>query len=361
MKIVFITGTMSGGGAERVISVLANYLSQKGYEVSIIGILGSSVEYELDLDVTYLGNNSTQSNKIRRVLNRFKFTRDVIKELNPDVIISFTTEINIYTLFARIGLNSRVIISERNDPHNDPPNKITRVIRRLIYWTSDSFVFQTPDAMNFFSSRIISKSVIIPNPLKIDLPNSFEGIRKKEFVTVARLSKQKNLKMLIDGFKKFSQENDEFVLRIYGEGPLREELHKYIKNNGLENSVYLMGFEKNVHKEILDAAAFILTSDYEGISNSMIESLAMGIPTICTDCPAGGAKLFIENSVNGILIPVGDVEALYMSMKRIINDAHLSNRLSRNSVLIKEKLSVTTIVERWEDEIKKRNESIKYE
>lgn len=353
MKISFIIGTMSGGGAERVISVLANWFSKKGYDTSVIAIIEDNISYELDPNIKYYANQFNNFKRLKRVANRYSFTKRTLRDIQPDVVISFTTEINIYALIASLGLKSKVIISERNDPFRDPPSKITRSIRNVVYGLSDKYVFQTPDAKEYFSKKIQGKSVIIANPLKEKLPNRYEGIRKKEFVTVARLSKQKNLKMLIDAYEMIHSEYDDYKLRIYGEGPLRKEIEEYLIQKKLTEVVFLMGFEKEVHNKIIDARAFILSSDYEGISNAMLESLAIGLPTLCTDCPAGGAKMFIQHKVNGLLVPVGDVKKLYYAMKDIVENTELVETLSKNSILIKDELSVEKICLRWEEVIKK--------
>ncbi len=352
MKITFIIGSMTGGGAERVISVLANSFANRGYDVSLLTIIEDNVSYELSPNIKYFANKSNEVEKFKRIKSRYSFTKRVLKEIKPDVLISFTTEINIYALVASLGLNIKTIISERNDPYKDPPSKITRLLRNIIYYLSDWYVFQTEDAKAYFSKTIQNKGSIIPNPLKNNLPDRYKGIRKREFVTVARLSKQKNLKMLIDAFSMFCSEYKNYVLKIYGDGPLHDEIEDYIKKKGLSDQILLMGFVKDVHSYIIDASAFVLTSDYEGISNAMLESLAIGIPTICTDCPAGGAKMFIESGVNGILIPVKDTKALYFAMKDVVSNVELAERMSRNSILIKDKLSEQKICSLWEEEIK---------
>lgn len=353
MRVAFVIGTMSGGGAERVISVLANWFSKQDYKVSVITIIDDNISYELNRNIKYYPNKKKNRGKINRIVNRYIFTRNRLKDIKPDIIVSFTTEVNIYVLLASIGLNIKTIISERNDPIKDPPSKITRLIRKLVYRFSDRFIFQTDDARNYFSKKIQRNSNIIPNPLKPNLPDPFNGKRKNEFVTVARLSKQKNLKMLIDAFSLFSKNNSDFILKIYGEGPLRDELIEYINQKGLNQRIFLMGFEKDIHKKIIASKCFILTSNYEGISNSMIESLAIGLPTICTDCPAGGARMFIKNNVNGILVPVGDVQYLYKEMERVVNESGLLDILSTNSVRIRDELSEYKICAKWEEEIKR--------
>lgn len=358
MKISFVIGSITGGGAERVISVLANSFSSRGHDVSILAIIEDNVGYELDSNIKYYANQSKESKKLKRIKVRYNFLKKNIEKINPDIIVSFTTEINIYTLIANLRLNAKTIISERNDPQRDPPSKITRIIRNLVYNLSNGYVFQTEDAKEYFSKSIQSRSAVIPNPLKKNLPKRYDGERKKEFVTVARLAKQKNLKMLIDAFSLLCLEESGYILKIYGEGPLRADIERYILEKNLNDQVFLMGFEKDVHSKILDATAFILSSDYEGISNAMLEALAIGLPTISTDCPVGGARMFIKPRVNGLLVPVGDTEALYRGMREIVNNIEFAEMLSKNSIYIKNELSEQKICMLWEKEIKNITEMI---
>ena len=162
-----------------------------------------------------------------------------------------------------------------------------------------------------------------------------------------RLSPQKNLFMLIDAFYLFHKEYDDYVLTIYGRGELKDKLIKYIDKLGLQNSVFIKDFDLDIHNKIKDCAMFVSSSDFEGISNSMLEALAIGLPTICTDCPAGGAKMYIDSYKNGILVPVRDTNALYKAMKYIVENPEKADNMSKNAVLIKEVLMPNKIYSRW--------------
>lgn len=348
-KIVFIIGYMSNGGAERVVSVLANNFVNRGYKVSILAILGDKKDYELDDNIEYKPLMSKHKNKLMRVVERILFIRKNTKKEECDVIVSLLAQINIYSIVANIFNNVKLIVSERNDPYQDPNNKIIRFIRDILYQFTDGLVFQTPDAMNYFSKKIQNKSTIIANPLKEDLPECFEGERNKEIVTAVRLEPQKNIKMLIDSYIKIQREYPEYILKIYGNGYLKDELIEYCNENNVKDKVKFLGYSKNLHSEIIKSQMFVLSSNYEGISNSMIEALALGIPVISTDHPIGGARMFIESGVNGLLVPVGDVEEMYNCMKMIIKDRTLTSRISNNAVKIREILDVNNITNKWEN------------
>ena len=109
------------------------------------------------------------------------------------------------------------------------------------------------------------------------------------------------------------------------------------------------GFSDNIYDEMNKSAMFVLSSDYEGISNSMLEALAMGLPSVVTDCPVGGAKMVIENNINGILVPVGDVQSMFEGMKKILDDKGFAKKLSKNAIKIRDKYPVDKIAKMWLD------------
>ncbi len=349
MKIAFVTTSLTGGGAERVISVLANqFIKEKNVdEVSIIAVVEDKVSYQIDESINYIANSAVGGNKISRVMQRFHFLKKSIKQTTPDVVISFCTQINIYAILSTLGLDCKLIISERNDPNNDPIQPSVRKLRDIIYRLCKHAVFQTPDAQNYFQHIIKGSTTVIMNPIKENLPSLYEGEREKRIVSAARLSEAKNIPLLIKAFKNLSSKYPDYTVDIYGEGPLRNELEAMIKEENLSEVFHLRGFSENVHEEIRKAACFVLPSNYEGISNSMIEAIGLGIPTVCTDCPIGGARMVIEDNVNGILIPVGDQKALELAIERILNDKEFCEKISHNAIQIKERLSSDTISKAW--------------
>lgn len=157
--------------------------------------------------------------------------------------------------------------------------------------------------------------------------------------------------MLIDAFEMLYEEYPDYELNIYGEGSERENLLNYIVSKGLVNVISIKPFCKDVHQKVMKATIFALPSNYEGLSNSMIEAMALGIPTVVTDCPCGGARMVIENNKNGIMVSVDDPKAMYEAFKKIIVSPKFAKELSNNGVKIRDKLNCKKIAKQWKKAI----------
>ena len=195
---------------------------------------------------------------------------------------------------------------------------------------------------------IQKKSSIIPNPLDTSLlPARYTGERDKRIVAAGRMSEVKNFPMLIRGFAEFHRSFPEYRLIIYGEGKQRPVLEQLCAELELEEFVSMPGFASNLTEKIVSASMYISTSNHEGISNSMLEALGMGIPTIVTDCPVGGARMFVKTDENGILIPMEDHAALVDAMTKIASDPEYAERISLNAEKIRKELSAEDISRKW--------------
>lgn len=354
MKILFVNSSLGSGGSEKVMTLIANEFSKK-YDVSMIVLENNIKEsYFVNENVEIIRPSNHKNgflNKIRRIIE----LRKLIKKGNYDIIISFIQEINNKVIMSTIGLKTPIIVSERCNPKMDR-KVIHNIISNIFYPTVKNVVLQTDEVKKMYSKRMQKNMVVIPNPVDISIPKPYTGKRDTRIVAVGRLTKQKNFSMLLYAFSNILHYFPEYILEIYGEGPLFKELKKIAKELKIDDKVFFRGYVSNVDELIKSSSLYISTSDYEGISNSMIESLSMGIPTICTDCPVGGAKMMIKNNQNGVLIPVGNQKALETAIKKILSDKNFANKLSINSVKIRKEYAIEKIANKWEGLIKNRNE-----
>ncbi len=343
MKVIFLTAGMAGGGTERVIAVLADYLVAKNYEVEIVMTARDEVEYKLDSRVHIYALGGSTGGSIKKRFERVTKLRRIMKDNRSAAILSFGTETNCFALLAGLGLKKKLVISERNDP-----NQCTyKRFRDIIYRLADKLVFQTKDAALCFNSRIAARGVVIPNPISENLPEPFEGKRNKEIVAVGRMQPQKNHKLLIEAFSIFGRKYPEYHLTIYGKGELQQDLEEQAKELQIADRVHFPGFTADVLHKIQNSAMYVLSSDYEGISNSLLEAMGSGLPVISTDCPIGGSAMLIEDGVNGLLVPLKDADKLAAAMERL-TDEEYSKSLAQQAVKVKELYSTDNICRQWE-------------
>lgn len=349
-KIVFVIEQLAGGGAERVTAALAGELCRLGnYEVHmVVYVRDEGADYPVDGAVRWHVLPQLSGGRLGGILGRFRFLKESIRAIGPDMVFSLgTPRIAVPLSAAMTGSKTPLILSERNDPRQYPVSKAWRKLRDLSYRLADGVVFQTGEARDCFPASVRRKGTVICNPITGNLPERFEGVREKRIVNFCRLEPQKNLDLLIDAFSDVAGEFPEHVLDIYGDGPERERLERKIRDMGLSDRVRLPGFSAHIYEDIRRAALFVSSSNYEGISNSMLEAIALGVPSICTDCPAGGARETIESGVNGILVPVGGRQAMAAAMRRVLGDRELSGRLSRAGGELRIRISVEAIARRW--------------
>lgn len=343
MKINFLTASMVGGGTERVIALLANYLVEQGHKVTIMMLADNRVEYSLNEKIEILQISSATGGRIKERIKRIAKLRSYFSKNCNDIYLSFGTETNLFAIVASAFFRCKLILSERNDPNQCNFKKF----RDFLYFYGKYFVFQTEDARKCFSQKIQKRSVVIPNPLSEMLPEPFEGIREKTVVAVGRLEEQKNYYLLLDAFEKFSKVNKEYSLHIYGKGILLQDLELYAKKLEIEEKVKFEGFKKNVLEHIKNAGMYVLSSDHEGIPNAMLEAMAMGLPVIATDCPIGGPRMLLESEKNGILVPMNDSEAMSVAMKQIADDQDLAEKCSLEARKVRELYSIPNICDKW--------------
>lgn len=247
-----------------------------------------------------------------------------------------------------LGLHIPIVVSERNNPWIRPINKVNRVLRRIFYRFADGYVFQTKEARSFFSKKIQNTSTIILNPLDLTrLPKSFPEVREKRVVAVGRLDTQKNHDLLIRAFAQFYKRYPEYKLDIYGNGDEKENLSQLAKSLLPHESYMFYEPTNEVLFEINNAAMFVLSSDYEGLPNALIEAMSIGLPCISTDCPSGGPRELIKSGINGILVPVNNDTELTNAMIKIAEDKEFSRVLGNNAYNIRNLVETNKIIHEW--------------
>lgn len=331
-KILFYINLIDSGGAERAITTLANKATENELQVVFVTSLKCPVEYELSPKIKRLIlESSEKKGRIRKNWVRIKKLREIIASEKPDVAISFMAEPNYRLLIAASGLSVKTIISIRNDPNREYSGRIGRFLARHLFVKADGCVFQTPDAKAWFPAKIQNRSAIIHNAVNDRFYKTAWSGDGDYIVSIGRLTEQKNHCLLIDAFELVSQNDPNLKLRIYGQGDMEHEISRYIDNLGLTDKVFLMGQTDTPEEALKHARCFVLSSDYEGMPNALMEALAVGVPSVSTDCPCGGPQSLIDNGINGLLVPVGNSNELAKSITEILDNHKLSKSISEKA------------------------------
>lgn len=354
MKIMFLYSSMRAGGAERMISGLANYYTQQGIDVIIAVIDDLPSFYPLDPNVKLisLGGYHKSANIWQAIKNNIRLiraTRGTFKTEKPDCTVCFAINNLVYGLLAKGWLKTKVIGSERNNP-NYGKNRFWREMQKIAAPWADGFVFQTNGAKMCYPQSVQKNSEVIANGIFIDdlnaniLPLS-ERI-PDSICAVGRLHHQKGYDLLIKAFAKFLPTKPSYTLTIYGEGPERRKLEDLIHNLGLNGKVILAGKISNVLEEISKKKIYVLSSRYEGMPNALIEGMASGCACISTDCDFGPRELIIDG-INGILVPVEDIDAMATALQKLAKDSGLCEKTAQNAVTIRITHSIDQIAEHY--------------
>lgn len=362
MRILFATTRLSYAGAPKMMAWVANQMAAKGHDVHLVTFYSEEQARLLHENVVMTSLRVTQSRSrlVRNTTGMLKTLarlHKLVLKLKPDVVVTFLDSVGyVYLPIGRLITKAKIVASERVDPYSHRGK--TAAIRFALMNFAHGTVFQTDGARNFFENRkrVFGNSTVIPNPvvtsekilaMQKEIPAYSD--RDKTIVTVGRLSlRQKRQDVLLDAFKIFQENNPDYTLVIYGDGPDRNKIQVMIDERGLTGKAVLAGRTDRVEEMIFHAAAFVLTSDYEGIPNALIEAMSVGVPSVSTDCSPGGAALLIRNGENGFLVPRGDTEAIAEKMRLVVSDEEIADLFSKNGPSITNELEEMVIADKWE-------------
>lgn len=349
---------MGYGGATKMMVFVAEGLAKLGHSVSIINLntTGSFKRIpsnSISVKSAFIGYSGTICTNYKWI----KFISESAKSFQSDILIGFLPIGNFGATLVGKLLHLPVIISERGDPSNtkDKSSLLARIKFRLIN-SAEGAVFQTKGASLFYSVELQSRCTIIPNPIFIDkvLPKINYNERPKTIVSLGRIAnKQKRLDILLKSFSLFLKSHPDYILNIYGDGPDENLLKDLIFELNLEKSVFLKGVTKDPYKVFGHEGIYIITSDYEGISNSLLEAMAAGLPVVSTDHSPGGARLLITDHDNGLLAPVQDCKALAKALCEFADNPDLAEKCGNKAREVLTRFSPESVISKWDHYIKK--------
>lgn len=333
--LMIVTGALGAGGLERISCFIANKFCDKGWRVVVLTLLQmpstNSAFQQLNSNVKvihFTGKKDPETHKKSSILTWRKMIKNATKEYNPDSILCMTFKIaSMVCLFAR-RYAKRVTIREINDPRvrNRFVNNVTEILCRKV----KNIIFQTNYERSCFHKRIREKGCVIPNPLSIDVKRTGKFIEKKVF-TLSRLSiEQKRHDVLIKGFEIFHQSHPDYTLEIYGRGGDNEKILELIKKSSCPDSIKIIYPIPNVHEKIIDYRCFVMTSDFEGMSNALLECYSLGIPCVSSDWP--GVEDILTNNRDGLLYKRQDCQELAEVLCKIASDDSLCKAITKSAI-----------------------------
>ena len=359
-KIMFHLNSLGKGGAERVVSLLANEFVKNGVEVIIATEWYSEEEYKLEAGVKRvhagLSQRQEKASRIAKQWYRIHNLRKVLLKEKPDVLLSFCVKANYRAMMAATASRIPVITSVRNDPKIDYVGRINSFMNKLFLNRAAGCVFQTEEAKSFFDRTLQKKAIIICNPVNEKYLKAKRKIPEKKIVTVGRLSTQKNQMLLVKAFEKLLEKYPDYTLCVYGEESddgCKGKLIQYVTKKELKDKIHFMGLSSTLEIDLADAAMFVLSSDYEGMPNALMEAMALGLPVISTDCPCGGSRYWIDHGKTGQLVPVKDVNAMAQAMEYYIESPRMAEEIGRMARLRLQEASLDKIFEQWKNYINK--------
>lgn len=397
--IVFVVGIYKNGGIERRSTTLANQFAKRGYKCTILVTQEMSKKQffhtEKNVKIVFLSDYADELRKAhknnieKKIKTKIKFLKKIqhsisllkkenknisrrIKMLRGGQALSLYVSNNPRSIYIPFGwyqtallyevskkIKPKCIYAEKNSPEvefSQNKNDICyffKIISKL-----SGAVMQTEEELLFYKKHL-KNGIVIHNPIRNDLPEAFQGQRRKVVVNFCRVSKQKNLQLLMESFLIFNTTHPDYTLEIYGntiteeENVYLEELKTWIHERKLEHSIKLLPPRADVHEIIKNCSMFVSSSDYEGLSNSMLEAMALGMPCVCTDCLGGGASEIIVDGENGLLVPMGDATALSAAMCRMADDETLACKCAENAKTLRFELSAENIASKWLEYLEK--------
>lgn len=349
MRIATIAYLHGAGGAERQIIMLSNEMAQRGHEVHMIVLNEFKSPYPISDKVKVHDLTGKEKGRFS-ILKRFMAFRNAMKQIRPDIVVNYNLQGAYFSLFVGKKVCGKILYSERGDPYDCEYSGLLGKIRDWTCKRIDALVFQSEGARDFFMIGKKQKAIVIHNSETV--PQEKYPIAEKRdnrIVTVGRLHPQKNPYLLLDAFIKIAPKYQDVHLDFYGDGVMHDDLQEKINKLGLKDRVTLHPSRKDIFDCIRTARLFVLSSDYEGMPNALMEAMALGLPCISADCRPGGARTLIDDGKNGFIVPVRDVNALAEKMSYLLDNPDVAKQIAKEARHLGETHTNKVVFDKWND------------
>ncbi|MBK7541329.1 MAG: glycosyltransferase family 4 protein [Candidatus Competibacteraceae bacterium] len=359
-RIMLLTSSLNSGGAERVAVTLVNAWAERGYQVTLVATFSGRGEcfYPVSnqVQLIYLADVAGKVGRSAITYGaRFLALRRLIHKIQPDILVSFLTNVNVAAILATRGLRVPTIVCEHTNPKFA---KITGrglpLLRRLTYPLADLVTLLGHDMVPAFRVMVpgIKRLEVIANPL----PNELLGINKTivteqnhyRVIAMGRLIASKQFSGLIESFASLAVDFPNWNLWIWGEGPLRMQLEGQIDRNGLNERVFLPGRTSTPWEELVKGEIFVLSSAYEGLPMALLEAMALKLPCVAFDCPSGPREI-TQGGQNALLVTLNDWQGLTEALRQLMSSFALREELGKKAaVSVRERYALDGILQRWD-------------
>lgn len=354
-EISLVISDLGSGGAQRVLTTLANAWAARGRRVCVITLAdGMSDFFPLDPSIERRvagGMHDSRSllDALRMNFRRIANLRRCLRDSGAPVAAAFVGTTNILTILSALGTGIRVVACERNDPARQSLGRMWDFLRRRFYRYADRVTANSRGVLDTLSKFVpASKLAYVPNPLAV-FPPTIEGkAHPPTVLSVGRLHFQKGYDILLPAFAIAAREKPDWRLRILGDGPLREELRKLADNLSIADRVIWEGRAADPFPFYQSSDLFVLASRFEGMPNAMLEAMACGLPVIVTDASPGPLE-YVEHNVSGLVTACESVDALADPLQRLMGDPALRERLGRRARERVADCELNSVLKTWEE------------
>lgn len=349
-KLLFFIGNMShSGGTERVLSVIANGLSGRGYQVAVISLWGNGrTFFELDENIKIYWVEREREKP--GIIGNLRYLIAMVERERPDVLVDVDIILSCYSIFLKRRRPQMRWISWENFNyyyHFERNNLLRVFVRRMVARYSDQLVVLTKEDQGYYQKKLNLRCALnqIYNPVPYE-----GGFQKQEetplIFAAGRLTEAKGYDLLIDSWRLLEERYAQWDVVVAGEGMDQKKLEKKVKDAGLQR-IHFIGTVSDIEEYYKKAAFFVLPSRNEGFAMVLLESMFFSLPAVCYSCKTG-PKEVITDGESGFLLEPGDVEGFAGRMELLMKDAELRRKMGRHAAESVGRFEKEHILDEWE-------------
>lgn len=354
MNILLVIHSLLCGGAERVLSTLANAWAERGHCITVATMDNSAPFYPLASSVCIrpIGIPAQSGSGIMARVGgnwrRLAALQHCIEQVHPDLVISFMTRTNVIAILAARNSGVRVVACEHTDPRHQELNPVWSALRIATYPLADAVTFLTSNVARRWELWLGGRAHLMPNPIAVGPTGGADGLTyPRNLIAAGRLIPLKGFDLLVEAFQRIAGRHADWGLTILGEGSMRSQLERQIEKAGLTGQVHLPGLVPDPHAWFAAADLFVLSSLHEGLPCALCEAMACGLPAVSFDCESGPADV-IRDGVNGVLVPAGNANSLADALDCLMTDTPARERMGLRAVEVQERFGIETSLARWD-------------